>query len=68
MAKRAREAFAFQDGDHITVVSSDDLYADDHPYVRARPDMFVDPLANVIEAATAAPGERRITSRGKPAT
>jgi hypothetical protein len=63
MAKRAKEAFAFQDGDHITVVSDADLYADDHPYVTARPDMFRDALDGVIESATAAPGEKRATTR-----
>jgi hypothetical protein len=73
VAKRARQSFAFSVGDMIQVVSEDDEYDDDHPFVKARPDMFVDiqdnphrikapsaqPLRPPVEQATAAPGEVR---------
>lgn len=67
MPKRARESFAFGVGDAIQVVSEDDEYDDDHPYVKARPEMFIDIQDNPfrikapsrVEQATAAPGEVR---------
>lgn len=43
------------------MLNPDDIYGDDHPYVRARPELFTD--AVVIEQATAAPGEKRNTAR-----
>jgi hypothetical protein len=39
----------------------DEIYADDHEFVLAKPELFRDIV--VIEAATAAPGERRNTVR-----
>ena len=70
MTKKAKQSFAkgAKDGS-ITVVNEDDLFADDHPFVKAWPDMFVDveDLAqrppSKVEQATAAPGERRTTKR-----
>lgn len=67
MAKRAKQSFAYSVRDVIQVVSEDDEYDDDHPFVRARPEMFVDIQDNphrirtpgVVEQATAAPGELR---------
>lgn len=73
MTKKARQSFAYQGKDGIVVVSEDDAFADDHPYVKARPDMFGDledviqiqtnpkkaSAAPVVESATAAPGEVR---------
>lgn len=68
MAKRAKQSFAFSGRDVIQVVSEDDEYDDDHPFVKARPDMFVDIQDNphrikapsrVVEQMTAAPGEMR---------
>ena len=71
MTKKARQSFAKQVGDAIVVVSEDDLFEDDHPYVTKWPDMFGD-LADLVkihaappkkaakvEQATAAPGETR---------
>lgn len=43
------------------MLNPDDIYADDHPYVRARPELFVDTV--IIESATAAPGEKRNSAR-----
>lgn len=69
MAQRAKQAFAFGLPDGMNqVVSEDDEYDDDHPFVRARPEMFVDIQDNPrrikapsrrVEQATAAPGEQR---------
>jgi hypothetical protein len=66
MAKRARQSFAYSAGEVILVISEDAEYDDDHPYVKAHPDMFIDILDNphrirtpVVEQATAAPGEVR---------
>lgn len=67
MAKRARQSFAFSVGEVIQVVSEDDEYDDDHPFVKARPELFVDIQDNPhrirtpsrVEQATAAPGEMR---------
>lgn len=70
MAKRAIQpaAYSLEDGS-IAVVDPDVFYADDHPYVKAHPDWFVDladePLvqkpsrSRSVEQATAAPGEKR---------
>jgi hypothetical protein len=71
MTKKARQTFAKQGKDGLAVVvNEDDLYADDHPYVKAWPDMFGDfeelgfvhqapkrapkPAEPVVEQATAA--------------
>lgn len=70
MAKRAKQSAAFDtaDGRHI-VVNSEDIYADDHPYVLARPALFEDALQGrvigerSVEQATAAPGEKRDTKK-----
>lgn len=43
------------------LLNADDTYADDHRYVRARPELFRDIV--IIEQATAAPGERRASVR-----
>lgn len=66
MAKRAKQSFAFSADEVIQVVSEDDEYDDNHPFVKARPDMFVDIqdnprriMAPTVEQATAAPGEMR---------
>jgi hypothetical protein len=70
MPKTPRDSFAFdaKDGSKI-IVGVDEVYDDDHPYVRAYPSCFVDHDAGVIaapkrraapvEAATAEPGETR---------
>ena len=69
MPKKARQSFAKSDPEdesvHI-VVSEDDVYDDDHPYVKAWPEMFGDLMdlvtvhhAPEVEQATAAPGEKR---------
>jgi hypothetical protein len=79
MPKKARATFAKADkktGFPI-VISEDDIYADDHPFVKAWPDEFVDLMdsvtvhgveapkreAPVVEQATAAPGEVREVSK-----
>lgn len=67
MPKRAKESFAFSAKDGaIIVVNSDDVYADDHPIVLAKPDHFRDISEDAVigggrgvEQATAAPGEKR---------
>jgi hypothetical protein len=64
MTKRARVTFAKTGGDgSIVVVRDDEFYEDDHPYVKAWPEMFgdLDDLIEVhhVEQATAAPGEVR---------
>ena len=76
MAKRARQSFAYSEGGTNLVVNEDDEYDDDHPYVKARPDMFVDildnpnrikaPTARPVEQATAAPGEVRDVTAPPP--
>jgi chloramphenicol 3-O-phosphotransferase len=73
MTKKAFQSFAksVEDGS-ITVVSEDELYEDDHPYVKAWPEMFGNHLDLVtvhakpekvskrsVEQATAEPGEKR---------
>jgi hypothetical protein len=66
MPKKAYQSFVkLIDGTNV-VISSDDFYADDHPYVRAWPEMFADMFdlvkihhASEVEQATAAPGEVR---------
>lgn len=45
------------------VLNSDQLYADDHPFVVERPELFRDISRDVIETATAGPGERRAAVR-----
>lgn len=79
MTKKAFGTFAKTGKDGLSiVVNEDDFYADDHPYVKAWPDMFGDlddvlhilkaparapkPVP-VVEQATAAPGEVRETAR-----
>lgn len=70
MTKKAFQSFAKQGPDGIVVVSEDDLFADDHPFVKAWPEMFGDHLdlmtvhenpsrSQPVEQATAAPGEQR---------
>lgn len=71
MAKRAKQSFAFSLAEGINqVVSEDDEYDDDHPFVKANPSMFRDVLDNPhrirtprVEQATAAPGETRQTRK-----
>ena len=43
MGKRAIQSFAFSlaEGEN-QVVSEDDEYADDHPFVKAKPELFMD--------------------------
>ena len=67
MSKRAKQSFAFGNDDgSITVVNEETIYADNHPLVKARPLMFRDldeeavpNPRDVVEQATAAPGELR---------
>ncbi len=71
MGKRALQSFAFGLSEGISqVVSEDDEYDDDHPFVKANPKMFIDIQDNPhrikapskrgrVEQATAAPGEVR---------
>jgi len=69
MGKRAKQSFAFSLSEGINqVVSEDDEYDDDHPFVKANPGMFMDIQDNPhrikapqrrVEQATAAPGEAR---------
>lgn len=73
MPKRAIEPFAYTGKDGITVISSDDVYADDHPAVKARPSLFRDlaeePIIEAprrsapVEQATKSPGEKRTTAK-----
>lgn len=68
MTQKAKQSFARSDKDgNVIVVSEDDFYADDHPYVKAWPEMFGDLLDQVhvhtAEQATAAPGETRKATR-----
>jgi peptidoglycan hydrolase-like amidase len=72
MSKTPIDSFAFSDADGgITVVHVDDVFDDDHPYVKAYPSNFVEHEVNSIaapakrakapkvEQATAAPGDTR---------
>lgn len=70
MPKKAYASFAFQGPDGMAVVvSEDDIFDDDHPYVAAYPANFRDlmdavtvhaaPKNTAVEQATAAPGEVR---------
>ena len=71
MAKRAKVDFVFGISEGVNqFVTADDEYEDDHPFVKARPDMFRDiqdnphriktpPKRVRVEQATAAPGETR---------
>jgi len=71
MSKRAKQSFAFgADDGSITVINEDHIYTDDHPLVKAWPNMFRDvdedaikhpreDVPVVVEQATAAPGELR---------
>lgn len=73
MGKRAKQSFAFSVSEGINqVISEDDEYDDDHPFVKQNPGMFVDIQDNPhriktppsakrskVEQATAAPGESR---------
>lgn len=75
MPKVAKQSFAFGNKDGtISVVNEDDLYEDDHPFVKARPDFFRDVVDDPfivkapkrdrpVEQATAAPGEKRATRK-----
>ena len=75
MAKIPKDSFAFSNKDgSTTVVSVDDVYDDDHPYVKAYPSCFVDHETGSIaapkrsakvEQATAAPGEGRAVTKPK---
>lgn len=79
MSKRVLESFAFSnpDDDSITVVTVDDVYDDDHPYVKAYPSRFADHAVDSIaapakvakkakvEKATAEPGETRDVEKPK---
>lgn len=51
-----------------TLLAVDEIYADDHPFVRARPELFTDVKVigaerSSVEQATAAPGEQRRAPR-----
>ena len=72
MGKRALQSFAFSLAAGVNqVVSEEDEYDDDHPFVKANPAMFMDIDDNPrrirtpvrVEQATAAPGERRAVGR-----
>lgn len=64
------EASVWVDGDHYTT-HVDQAWESNHPFVKARPDLFrsdpADPKVRVsepeVEQATAAPGEKRTTKR-----
>lgn len=55
---------AVKDDGTSYVIGPDQIFADDHPFVRKYPTLFVDIADVVIEAATAGPGEKRSTRRG----
>lgn len=59
MPKRATDVFAFSFNDQVVVIDGDAVYADDHPWVLANPSKFKEIAHDVIEAASAAPGEKR---------
>ena len=72
MPKTPKDSFAFTDADDsIVIVAVDEVYDDDHPYVKAYPNNFVDHEVDSIaappkavkrakvEQATAEPGETR---------
>ena len=75
MTKKAFQSFAKDNpkGEGQVVVSEDELYADDHEYVKWWPEMFAEhgdtlvvnestasrKKADKVEQATAAPGESR---------
>lgn len=68
MPKKAFQSFAAQGKDGVVcVISEDEVYADDHPFVKRWPDMFgeledvvrIIPAVPPVETATAAPGETR---------
>lgn len=59
MPKVPTSASAFTVNDAIVVLDTTKVYADDHPWVKAHPELFTDLDLEVVEAATAAPGERR---------
>jgi hypothetical protein len=67
------DAVVFEDGKRLQVVR-DQIWDAGDPFVKARPDLFsteprkvnrtVPAMGNVVESATAAPGEKRSTRRG----
>ena len=67
------DAVAYEDGKRLQVVR-DQIWDAGDPFVKARPDLFsteprkvnrtVPAMGNVVESATAAPGEKRSTRRG----
>lgn len=72
MPKRPKSSVWVDVAGATTLLNAADIYADDHPLVRARPELFEDVMiigARVddapVEQATAAPGERRRTPRSR---
>ena len=75
MSKTPKDSFAFSNKDgSITVVSVEEVYDDDHPFVKAYPTCFDDHNVGSIaapkrsakvEQATAAPGETRDVVKSK---
>lgn len=64
MTKRAYQSFAKQGRDGGTVVvSEEDYYPDDHPYVKAWPDMFGD----LEDTITVQPLPARVAKTTNPA-
>jgi hypothetical protein len=69
MPKRVIEPTAIGDDDGFPmVILPEQIYADNHPLVKRRPDLFVDAFdtstvidapGRSVEQATAAPGEKR---------
>jgi hypothetical protein len=71
MPKHVTQPTAISFNGEAVVILPDDIYADNHPWVRARPDLFVDAFdesrviaapprsKHAVEQATAAPGEKR---------
>lgn len=64
------DAVAYEDGKRLAL-SKDQIWDADDPFVKARPDLFTEVPKKVnrttpapVEAATAAPGEKRGARRG----
>jgi len=60
---RPREAATFDHDGEAVVLNPNEIFDADHPFVRARPGLFV-PVESTrqrpaVEQATAAPGEKR---------
>ena len=61
MTKQAFQSFAKQGPDGIVVVNGDDLFADDHPFVKAWPEHF----GEHMDMATVTPAPAKVTARAK---